>query len=61
MRIEIEPIGYVKNKVEDRKDVAWGEDNSTIYLEKNYISGLKGLKKDLCGIKSRIIFHGGVR
>ena len=44
MRIEIEPIGYVKNKVEDRKDVAWGEDNSTIYLEKKYISGLKGLE-----------------
>ena len=29
MKIEMEPIGYVRNKVKDRKDVSWGEDTSS--------------------------------
>ena len=44
MRIEMEPIGYVRNEVKDRKDTAWGEDTSSILLDKRYISGLKGLE-----------------
>ena len=44
MRIEMEPIGYVRNEVKDRKDTAWGEDTSSISLDKQYISGLKGLE-----------------
>lgn len=44
MKIEIEPIGYVRNEVNERKDVAWGEDTSSIVLESEYISGLKGLE-----------------
>ena len=44
MRIEMEPIGYVRNEVKDRKDTAWGEDTSSILLDKQYISGLKGLE-----------------
>lgn len=33
MKIEMEPIGYVRNKVRDRKDVSWGEDTSSIILD----------------------------
>lgn len=44
MQIVMEPIGYVRNSVTERKDVAWGEDTSTIVLEESYISGLKGLE-----------------
>ncbi|MBR6365946.1 MAG: tRNA (N6-threonylcarbamoyladenosine(37)-N6)-methyltransferase TrmO [Lachnospiraceae bacterium] len=44
MQIVTEPIGYVRNEVTERKDVAWGEDTSTIVLEESYISGLKGLE-----------------
>ena len=44
MKIIMEPIGYVRNEVTERKDVAWGEDTSTIVLEESYISGLKGLE-----------------
>jgi tRNA-Thr(GGU) m(6)t(6)A37 methyltransferase TsaA len=44
MQIVMEPIGYVRNTVTERKDVAWGEDTSTIVLEESYISGLKGLE-----------------
>lgn len=40
----MEPIGYVRNEVTERKDVAWGEDTSTIVLEESHISGLKGLE-----------------
>lgn len=43
MKIEMEPIGYVRNEVKDRKDVSWGEDTSSIVLNAEYISGLKGL------------------
>ena len=38
MQIVMEPIGYVQNEVKDKKDVAWGDDNSSIVLEKNFIS-----------------------
>ena len=44
MQIEMEPIGYVRNEVKDRKDVSWGEDTSSIVLNAEYISGLKGLE-----------------
>ncbi len=44
MRIEMEPIGFVKNNVTKRKDVSWGDEVSTIALEQQYISGLKGLE-----------------
>ena len=44
MIIEMEPIGYVRNEVKDRKDVSWGEDASSIILDEEYISGLKGLE-----------------
>lgn len=38
------PIGYVRNDVQNRKDVSWGEDVSTIVLNEEYHSGLKGLE-----------------
>ena len=44
MKIEMEPIGYVKNEVKERKDASWGEDTSSIVLESEYISGMKGLE-----------------
>ncbi len=44
MELEINPIGKVKNQVTDRKDTSWGNDVSTIVLEKPYVSGLKGLE-----------------
>ena len=44
MQIVMEPIGYVKNEVKDKKDVAWGDDSSTIVLEEHYASGIKGLE-----------------
>ncbi len=44
MKIEMEPVGFVRNKVTDRKDVSWGDDVSSVVLEKQYVSGLKGLE-----------------
>lgn len=41
--IVMKPIGYVHNNVENKKDVAWGQDVSTIHLEEEYYSGLEGL------------------
>ena len=38
------PIGFVKNDVENRKDVSWGEDTSVIELKEEYYTGLKGLE-----------------
>lgn len=43
--IVMEPIGYVKNNVENRKDVSWGEDVSSIMLNEEYRGGLKGLEE----------------
>ena len=54
MIIEMEPIGYVRNEVKDRKDVSWGEDASSIILDEEYISGLKGLE-DFSHVN--IIYH----
>lgn len=34
--IVMKPIGYVHNNVENKKDVAWGQDVSTIHLEEEY-------------------------
>ena len=44
MQINIEPIGFVSNDVQGKKDVSWGEDISTIRLNEEYIGGLKGLE-----------------
>ena len=44
MGIELQPIGFVRNEIKDRKDVSWGEDTSAIVLEEQYCSGLKGLE-----------------
>lgn len=43
--IVMNPIGYVKNNVENRKDVSWGEDVSSIMLNEEYYGGLKGLEE----------------
>ena len=42
--ITMEPIGRVKNNVANRKDALWGEDISSVILDAQYISGLKGLE-----------------
>lgn len=43
--IVMNPIGYVKNDIENRKDVSWGEDVSSIILNEEYHGGLKGLEE----------------
>ena len=43
VEIVMKPIGYVHNNVENKKDVAWGQDVSTIHLEEECYSGLAGL------------------
>ena len=43
-KIVLEPIGVVKNSVENKKDVSWGEDTSTIVLNEEYYTSLKGLE-----------------
>lgn len=50
----MKPIGYVHNNVENKKDVAWGQDVSTIHLEEEYYSGLEGLSDFSHAI---IIYH----
>lgn len=42
--IIMKPVGYVKNSVERKKDVSWGDDVSRIVLEKEYYTGLSGLE-----------------
>ncbi len=42
--ITMEPVGRVKNHVANRKDDSWGEDISSVVLDGQYISGLKGLE-----------------
>lgn len=42
--IFMQPVGYVQNQVHDKKDDAWGGDLSTIILENEYHTGLKGLE-----------------
>lgn len=41
--IIMQPIGYVRNNVENKKDVSWGKDVSTIELLEEYHTGLEGL------------------
>lgn len=52
--IVMKPIGYVHNNVENKKDVSWGQDVSTIHLEEEYYSGLEGLSDFSHAI---IIYH----
>lgn len=42
--IIMNPIGYVKNDIQNKKDVAWGEDVSEILLNEEYRNGLSGLE-----------------
>lgn len=42
--IMMQPIGWVQNSIQNRKDVSWGEDVSTIMLDEAYYTGLKGLE-----------------
>ena len=42
--IVMHPIGYVKNDVENKKDVSWGDDASVIELQEEFYSGLAGLE-----------------
>ena len=44
MEIVMNPIGYVRNTVTNKKDISWGEDSSTIVLEEQYAPGLRGLE-----------------
>ena len=37
MQIYMEPIGFVSNEVQNKKDVSWGEDISTTRLNEEYI------------------------
>lgn len=53
-KIEMEPIGFVRNSVGERKDSSWGEDISVIELNEEYASGLKGLEDFSHAI---ILFH----
>lgn len=41
--IIMHPIGSVRNQVEEKKDVAWGNDVSTIILDEAYQGGLTGM------------------
>ncbi len=50
----MEPIGRVKNHVTAGKDTSWGEDISSVVLDEQYISGLKGLEDFSHAI---ILFH----
>lgn len=43
VQINLNPIGYVSNDVEKKKDKSWGNDISKIELEKQYTGGLTGL------------------
>ncbi len=52
--IVMQPIGYVKNEVTQRKDTSWGEDTSTVVLNDEYKTGLTGLEDFSHAI---IIFH----
>ena len=43
-KIVMIPVGKVVNEVANRKDTSWGEDISSIILDEQYVSGLKGLE-----------------
>ena len=40
----LEPVGWVKNDVTAKKDDSWGQVISSVVLDKQYASGLKGLE-----------------
>lgn len=42
--IIMKPIGYVRNSVQQKRDVSWGNEVSTIILNKEYHTGCKGLE-----------------
>ena len=44
MEIIMRPIGTVRNEVSNRKDDSWGDDISSIVLDRQFSSGLKGLE-----------------
>ena len=54
MEIIMTPIGVVRNHVADRKDTSWGDDISSIKLDKQYAGGLKGLEDFSHAI---VLFH----
>lgn len=41
--ITMNPIGCVRNNVQNKKDTSWGKDISEIKLNEEYYTGLKGL------------------
>ena len=43
-KIVMTPVGEVVNEVANRKDTSWGDDISSIVLDEQYVSGLKGLE-----------------
>ena len=43
-KIVMIPVGKVVNEVANRKDTSWGDDISSIVLDEQYVSGLKGLE-----------------
>ncbi|SDM93544.1 tRNA (N6-threonylcarbamoyladenosine(37)-N6)-methyltransferase TrmO [Acetanaerobacterium elongatum] len=43
MTISFEPIGYVENKVTEKKDTRWGEDISRLVINQELSRGLTGL------------------
>lgn len=44
MKIALDPIGFVRNDVNDKKDIGWGQDISEIVIDEKYEKGLTGLK-----------------
>ena len=44
MEIIMRPVGTVRNEVSNRKDDSWGDDISSIVLDRQFSSGLKGLE-----------------
>lgn len=52
--IIMKSIGCVKNTVQEKKDVSWGDDVSTIILNEEYYTGLKGLEDFTHAI---IVYH----
>lgn len=42
--IFMQPIGFVHNQVNEKKDTQWGSDISTVVLDQQYQGGLTGLE-----------------
>lgn len=45
MKIELNSIGFVRNSVNDKKDIGWGDDVSRIVIDRIYEQGLIGLNE----------------